>query len=244
MHLLSVLSSVSEWCIWSFSLVSTDLWWPAALSEGCFAALIGIYQGGVWKVRVELPDAYPYKSPSIGFINKIYHPNVDEMWVPLNSIRCYFVYSNHDNNLVSNHFWMDANGRPGSVCFDVINQTWSPMFGNNWSFRFITCVDIQLVNIPCCVIITTGTPGALYFKSISDILQILSMCLRSSSHNFYYIRILLIHWMEMLLHWWCVIVLLMNPKWKVTRLSIVLAGLQSRGCNGIVFERRAWCLRC
>ncbi|KAF4632855.1 hypothetical protein G7Y89_g5259 [Cudoniella acicularis] len=76
--------------------IETDVMKMYVTLEGARNQLPPPFQGGIWKVHVELPDQYPYKSPSIGFVNRIFHPNIDEL--------------------------------SGSVCLDVINQTWSPMF--------------------------------------------------------------------------------------------------------------------
>ena len=78
------------------------------------ARVIAPFAGGVWKIHVELPDQYPFKSPSIGFMNKIFHPNIDELYV------------RHQYPVVK---FVSPASRSGSVCLDVINQTWSPMFG-------------------------------------------------------------------------------------------------------------------
>lgn len=36
------------------------------------------YANCVWNIRFTIPESFPFASPSVGFAQRIYHPNIDE----------------------------------------------------------------------------------------------------------------------------------------------------------------------
>jgi len=101
-------------------------------------------------VHVTLPVDYPFKSPSIGFSNRMYHPNVDEI--------------------------------SGSVCLDVINQTWSPMFD------LVNIFDVflpQLLRYPNPSDPLNGQAAAVMMRDVDAYtIKIKEYIRRYASHDF------------------------------------------------------------
>lgn len=78
---MTILGGLNEFCVKFYGPKGSK--YCAKRAQPRSQSLLAPYEGGVWKVRVDLPEKYPFKSPSIGFMNKIYHPNIDEVYVVL-----------------------------------------------------------------------------------------------------------------------------------------------------------------
>ncbi|KAI9086451.1 hypothetical protein K1719_031535 [Acacia pycnantha] len=35
------------------------------------------YEGGIWRIRVNIPPEYPFEPPKLRFVNPIFHPNIN-----------------------------------------------------------------------------------------------------------------------------------------------------------------------
>jgi hypothetical protein len=173
-------------------------------------SLAGPYEGGVWRVHVELPEAYPYKSPSIGFVNKIYHPNIDEVGAAAQpraaaraseaawrrrSVRVWRIRGGLFD-LPGRACRPQSVGQPagpvgawrlaqlpdgaagplarlaqgaGSVCLDVINQTWSPMFD------LVNVFETFLPQVGRCLLLATPSRCRLCALFLHGLLKIAAL---------------------------------------------------------------------
>jgi ubiquitin-conjugating enzyme E2 H len=91
------------------------------------------YEGGLWKVRVDLPEKYPFKSPSIGNLYICFkRKRVD--WRMKSSGRfalgsivlVFFAWFVGFQNRI---YHPNIDEASGTVCLDVINQAWTALYG-------------------------------------------------------------------------------------------------------------------